>query len=87
MSVYNLKTLTIGNDTYTVKQDDATQFSSGSMSAADKEKLDGIAYGATANTDTATTTTDGLMSAADKIAIDSLTAITNNEINSIFSAI
>ncbi len=50
MGSYNLKTISIGEDTYKIKPEDATQSSSGLMSAKDKTKLDGIASGANINT-------------------------------------
>lgn len=42
MSAYNIKSLTVGDDTYNITMDDATQSASGLMSATDKTKLDGI---------------------------------------------
>ena len=52
----------------------ATTSTAGLMSAADKEKLDGIATGATKNTATATIDAAGLMSAEDKSKLDNLVA-------------
>ena len=49
MTIVPIKTLTIGDKIYVFKADEATEYSSGFISAEDKEKLDGIAEGATAN--------------------------------------